>query len=150
MIEKMVQNKSWGNKSSGLLVLRIGLAAVFIMAGWMKVSNLDATVAGFASMGLSSFWAYVVSFTELIAGIALLLGVYTRLAAALLAIVMISATVLVHKDFTLLLHISATLALVLSGGGKYSLMRNSCGCGTCNKCVNTQTSSTETHTPVQI
>jgi uncharacterized membrane protein YphA (DoxX/SURF4 family) len=148
MIGKMMTKKSWGNKSSGLLVLRIGIAAIFIMAGWMKVSNMEATIAGFASMGLSSFWAYVVSFSELIAGLAVLLGVYTRVAAAILAVIMIVATIMVRKDFTLLLHISATLALVFAGGGKYSLMRKACGCGTCNMCVESDVTPKETVTQI--
>ncbi len=147
MIGTMMKKCSWGNKSAGLLVLRIGLAAIFIMAGWMKVSNLDATVGAFASMGFSSFWAYVASFVELLGGIAILLGVFTRTAAGLILINMIVATIFVHKDTTLLLHIFSLLALVLSGGGKYSLMRKTCGCGTCKLCVE---SDVAPKTPVQM
>lgn len=151
MIGTMMKKCSWGNKSSGLLVLRIGLAAVFIMAGWMKVSNLEGTVAAFGSMGFNSFWAYVVSFTELIGGIALLLGVCTRLAATLLLAIMATATVMVHKDTTLLLNIFSLLALILSGGGKYSLMRKACGCGTCKLCVESDVaSSAKPNSPLQM
>lgn len=135
MIGTMMKKCSWGSTSCGLLALRIGLATVFIMAGWMKVSNLEGTVGAFASMGFSSFWAYVASFVELIGGVAILLGVFTRTAAALILVNMIVATIFVHKDTTLLLHIFSLLALVLAGGGKYSLMRKACGCGTCKLCV---------------
>lgn len=134
MIGTMVKKSGWGNTSCGLLVLRIGLAAVFIMAGWMKVSNLDATVGAFASMGFSSFWAYVASFVELLGGVAILLGAFTRTAAALILVNMLIATFFVHKDTTLLLHVFSLLALVLAGGGKYSVMKKACGCGTCKLC----------------
>ncbi len=44
------------------------------------------------SIGLPSFLAYVVSFIELAGGIALILGLGTRIVSALLALIMIGAT----------------------------------------------------------
>ncbi|HRH25096.1 MAG TPA: DoxX family protein [Candidatus Paceibacterota bacterium] len=134
MIGKMMKKCSWGNVDMGLLAIRIGVASVFIFMGWMKVSNLDATVMGFGQMGFAPFWAYLVAFTELIGGVAVLLGVYTRFFATLLAIVMLVATITVHKDKTLSLHIFTLIGLVLSGGGKYSIVKSACGCGKCAIC----------------
>jgi putative oxidoreductase len=150
MIGTMMKKRSWGGVNSGLLLLRIGVASIFVFAGWMKVSNLDATVGAFASMGFSAFWAYVVSFTELIGGLAVLLGFYTRVFAALLAIVMITATIFVHKDTTLLLNIFVTLSLVLAGGGKYSVVRKACGCGDCNMCVESDVAPKASSAPSQM
>ncbi len=131
----MMKKYSWCNIDMGLLAIRIGVALVFIIAGWMKVSNLEGTVGAFGQMGFAPFWAYVVSFTELIGGVAILLGVYTRFFAFLLAIVMLVATVKIHKDKTLILHIFSLIGLMLSGGGKFSVIRKTCGCGTCDMCA---------------
>lgn len=135
MIGKTIKKYSWCSADSGLLALRIGVAAIFIFTGWMKVSNLEATVGAFGSMGFAPIFAYIVSFAELIGGVAILLGVYTRCFASILAFIMLIATIKVHKDETLVLHFFSLLALVLSGGGKFSIIRKTCGCGSCNMCV---------------
>ena len=43
MINKIIKKCSWCNVDAGLLVLRIGIALIFIMAGGMKVANLSGT-----------------------------------------------------------------------------------------------------------
>jgi putative oxidoreductase len=135
MIGKTMKKCSWCSSDMGLLALRVGLAGIFIFAGWMKVSNLDGTIGAFGQMGFSPMWAYIVAFAELIGGVAILLGFYTRFFAALLAIVMLIATLKVHKDKTLLLHFFSLLALMLAGGGRFSIVRKACGCGSCRMCV---------------
>ncbi len=139
MINTFVKKCPWCSTDSGLLVLRIGVGVIFILTGWMKVSNLSATVGFFATMGFAPFWAYLVSFVELLGGIAVLLGLYTRLAAALLTVVMIVAIYVVRNDMTMVMMpvsvFFSTLTLVLAGGGAYSLMSKLCGCGTCALCV---------------
>ena len=89
---------SWMNTDTAMLVLRIGVGAIFIFAGWMKVHDLPGTVGMFAGMGFSAFWAYVASFVEFLGGIAVLLGAGTRVAAGLLAVVMIVAAYVVHSN----------------------------------------------------
>ena len=116
---------SWMNTDTAMLVLRIGVGAIFIFAGWMKVHDLPGTVGMFAGMGFSAFWAYVASFVEFLGGIAVLLGVGTRVAAGLLAVVMIVAAYVVHSNPMMLMTpvslLFSTLALALASGGKYSL-----------------------------
>ncbi len=133
----------WCNVDSGLLVLRIGVGAIFIYNGWLKVSDLAGTVGFFGTIGFAPFWAYLVSFIELIGGIAVLLGIYTRVAAGLLAIIMLVASYkLLATPQMLIAPVSllfSTIALKLAGGGKYSLLRGKCECGctlpcSCGKC----------------
>lgn len=136
MLDAICKKCSWCNANSALLVLRVGVGAMFIYAGWGKVSDLAGTVAFFGTIGFAPFWAYLVSFVELLGGIAVLLGVYTRIAAGLLSVVMIVA---VYKTWgnpqmmmTPLSILFSTLALKLAGGGKHVVMRESCcGSGTC-------------------
>ena len=101
----------------------------------MKVSDLTATVGQFGSMGFAPFWAYLVSFVELIGGIAVLLGVYTRISAKLLTIIMIVAIYVLRDNVQMIMTpvsiFFSTLALTLAGGGKYSLSRKCCGSGSC-------------------
>ena len=134
----MVKKCSWMNTDTGLLVLRIGIAGIFIMSGWMKVSTLSQTVAMFGSMGIGAFWAYAASFGELLGGILVLLGICTRFGALILAIVMGVALSLTYKDIAMAMTpfvlLVANLSLILSGGGRFSLMKKVCGCGKCMVC----------------
>lgn len=137
----------WCNTDSGLLVLRIGVGAIFIYSGWLKVSDLAGTVAQFSGMGFAPFWAYIVSFVELIGGAAVLLGIWTRVSAKLLAIIMLVAVYVLRGNLTAALApislFFSSLALMLAGGGKYSVLRNwrcgcgctlPCSCGNCDAC----------------
>jgi putative oxidoreductase len=125
MINEMIKKYSWCNTDSGLFVLRVGVAAIFLMTGWMKASNMAGTIAFFASIGFSAFWAYLVTAVELVGGLAVLLGVYIRGAAMLLAIIMIVAIYVTPKELNTLMTpivmLFTTVSLVLSGGGRYSL-----------------------------
>ncbi len=133
-------HKCWGhNKNAGLLTLRIGVGGIFIMTGWMKFADLPGTVGFFGTLGFAPFWAYLVTAVELIGGIAVLLGVFTRIASGLLAIVM---AVAIYKTLPtpqfLIGPISlffSTLALKLTGAGKYALLRGCWGGhGSCGGC----------------
>lgn len=154
----MCKKFPWQNKSVGLLVLRIGVGAIFVFSGYMKVSDLAGTIAFFGTLGFAPFWAYLVSFVELIGGIAVLLGIHTRIAAKLLTIIMIVAIYELRGNLQMAMTpisvFFSTLALTLAGGGKYSLSRggscgsqSSCGGGKCGSgcgCKNGGTCSTET------
>ena len=113
------------------MLIRIAVGVVFVYHGWAKVQDMNATVTMFAGMGISSFWTYVAAYTELLGGIALLVGFNTRIAAALGVIVMSVAIYKVHGAngfnimkggyeyaFVLILNF---LALIILGGGKHSV-----------------------------
>lgn len=122
-----------GNKNLnlGLLLIRLSLGATFLFHGWMKVSNMDATVAMFASMGIGTLLTYVAAYTEVLGGLAILFGIATRFAGFMLAILMIVAIAVVHfkngfdmskggYEYQLLILVSV-IAIGLVGPGKYSL-----------------------------
>lgn len=128
-IENMYKKFSWVNTDTGLLILRIGVGAMFIYSGWMKLTNLQTTIGYFAAIGFVAFWVYLVMTVELLGGLTVLLGVgiYTRIAAKLLSIVMIVAVYLLRGNFAMamtpLLLLFMTLALMCTGSGKYSVLR---------------------------
>ena len=118
------------NKNTGLLILRIAIGAVFLAHGIAKLSGMDGTIMFFASLGLPAFIAWAVAIVETLGGAAVLLGIWTRVAAIGLVIVMIGAITTAkwgkpflggyEFDFTLLM---VNLALATMGPGRYALSR---------------------------
>ncbi|OGH87780.1 MAG: hypothetical protein A3J93_05080 [Candidatus Magasanikbacteria bacterium RIFOXYC2_FULL_42_28] len=114
----------------GLLLTRVALALVFIHAGWLKVTDMDMVLTGFASMGFPAFLAYFVSYAELIGGVALLLGLGVRYVGIVLAVIMLVATKVLFGngfglmgggyEYTLILML-LLIAVVTTGPGKYSV-----------------------------
>ena len=83
----MSQRYEWS-----LLILRVIAGITFFIHGLAKFQmGLDNVAGFFGSMGIPAFLAYVVTFLETFGGIALILGLGTRLFSALLGIVMIVA-----------------------------------------------------------
>ena len=104
-------------KDTGMLLIRLSLAIVFIAYGWAKVGDMAGTVGFFSSLGLSSFWAYLVGWVELLGGIAMLLGVCTKWAGWLLAITMAVAIYLVKGSAGLMGGYDFNLVLLLTALG---------------------------------
>jgi putative oxidoreductase len=80
------------------LVGRILVAALFIPAGFSKLMGFAGTVGYIASVGLPmpALGAIIAIVVELGAGIALLLGYKTRIAAIVLAVFTLAATFFFH------------------------------------------------------
>lgn len=85
-----------------LLLLRLYLTPVMMQAGWTKLQNFDSTLSWFADpdwgLGLPApaLFLFLVIFLELGGGLALLLGLFTRLIALGLSITMLVAMLTVH------------------------------------------------------
>lgn len=123
--------------TTALTVLRVVLGFLFAAHGWQKFNEwtVAGTQAAFAQMGVpaAQISAPLVAGLELAGGIALILGVLTRVVAALLALNMLGALVLVHAPAgvfadkggyeLVLLLAAAALALALTGAGRLSVDR---------------------------
>ena len=83
------------NRDLGLLLIRIAPGLIFLTHGWMKIQNMDQTVMFLAQMGISAPFVFFISWLEVIGGIALILGVATRLFGLLFGIEMLVATIIV-------------------------------------------------------
>src|ERR671911_2283334 len=106
----------------GPLPIRILAGITFLAHGLPKFENIAETQGFFGSIGLPPELALPIGLLEIIGGIFLLVGVVTRIAAALLIIEMIGATLLVKisKGFVEgyeleLLLISIGISLLLTG-----------------------------------
>jgi putative oxidoreductase len=122
------------NPSWGLTVLRVVVGGVFLRHGAQKLFEIGiggaADMFGSMHIPLPFVSAVVVTMVEFLGGIALLLGVLTRWAAALLAIDMVVGVTVVYLEprffqkggielpLTLL---AASIALALLGPGAASL-----------------------------
>lgn len=77
----------------GGFILRILLGITFFVHGVVKFKDGIGNIAAwFDSIGIPDYMAYVVALIELIGGIALLLGIGTRIVSALFIIVLLVAT----------------------------------------------------------
>lgn len=138
-------------KNEALFLLRLALGVIFVMHGSQKVlglfggEGLQATVQFFQTkLGIPPALGYTAAFTEFFGGIALVLGLLTRVAALGIGINMGVAMWKVHLANGFFLNFSCeagkghgieynvalvamALALFLAGGGSYSLDRKITG-----------------------
>jgi putative oxidoreductase len=120
-----------------LTVLRVILGFLFAAHGWQKFNEwtIAGTQASFAKMGVpaADVMAPAVAVLELAGGAALILGILTRVVAALLVLDMLGALFLVHAPAgvfaanggyeLVLLLAAAAFALALAGPGRLSIDR---------------------------
>ena len=115
----------------GLFLLRGAVAIVFLVHGWPKISNPKMMASG---IGVPSAVVLLLGVIEFISALGLMLGIYTQLAALLLALVMIGAIMMKYMkwgvpfnamdktgwefDFILLF---ACVSILLGGGGPIGL-----------------------------
>ena len=86
--------KSSENPRLGAALLRVALGVILLAHGLLKiiVFTIPGTVGFFESLGLPAIVAYLTIFGEIAAGIALISGVLSRLAAVLSVPILLGAT----------------------------------------------------------
>jgi|SRR4051794_18302477 putative oxidoreductase len=119
----------------GPLVMRLVVGYVFMLSGWGKLNNLPQVTENFVGWGipLPHILTPFVSGVEFFGGMLLMLGLFTRIPAAMLAVVMLVAiksakwesvdsleTLLGFEEAT---YFAAFLWLAIAGPGAVSLDR---------------------------
>jgi len=122
------------NPDIAKLLLRVSLGVLILFHGIHKVIyGISGVKSILVSAGVSEFLAYGVYVGELIAPIFIILGLYARVAAAILAVNMLSAIYLAYGfSFTLtkfgglswetpLLYLIMSVLVILLGSGRYAV-----------------------------
>jgi putative oxidoreductase len=117
------------------MIGRLPLAGLFILEGWSKIRGYDAALAYMQRYGVPALLLPAVIALELVGGIMIAVGWWTRLAALALAAFCVLAAVLFHANFAdrnQLLHFEKDLAiagglllLAITGPGPWSVSPNS-------------------------
>lgn len=124
-----------GGADAALLVLRVVLGVLILLHGLSKLPPPPAFVAEeIVKHGLPSVLAYGVYVGEIAAPVLIIIGVWTRLAALVMAINVVVAILLAHVPQLLQLnqqggyalelqamYLFTAVALVLTGAGRYSV-----------------------------
>jgi putative oxidoreductase len=119
----------------GKLVLRVALAALILFHGVAKlIGGVDPIIGMVAKAGMPPALGYLVFIGEVVAPVLILVGLWSRLAACIVAINMIVAVWLAHTTqfFTLAksggwalelqgLYFFTAIAVALLGAGRYSI-----------------------------
>ncbi|MBC8725350.1 DoxX family protein [Paraburkholderia sp. 31.1] len=123
-----------------VLVARILLMVLFVMFGWSKLTGFAGTVAYMTSTGapVPELSAVIAVVMELVVGVALLVGFFTRPLALLLAVYTLGTAIIGHHYWNMtgamqydnMIHfyknigiIGGLLLLCVTGPGKYSFDR---------------------------
>jgi putative oxidoreductase len=114
-----------------LLLLRWGMALVFIYHGYPKLVGKTATfIAAFQGIGLPWYFVYIAGAIEVFGGVMLVLGLFTPVAGVFLFLDMCAAMwkynfdegILAVREYELPLVLGlAALALATMGAGRISL-----------------------------
>lgn len=121
-----------------VLFSRVLLMLLFLIFGWEKLTGVDQTVALFTRMGVPfpSVAAIIAIVAEVGGGIALVLGIFTRPVAVLMAIYTFASAILGHHFWNLsgaeripaeidfyknLCIVGGLFLLYVTGAGRYSL-----------------------------
>jgi putative oxidoreductase len=126
-----------GWEDTGKLILRVTVAVLLMMHGIAKMQNGISWMAGMLqSHHLPAFVGYGVYVGEVVAPILLILGLFTRLAALVIAFDMVMAIVLAQSDkvFTRsqsggwaieleMFYLLASLAIFFLGSGRYAVRK---------------------------
>ncbi|KXV09544.1 hypothetical protein CR51_10365 [Caballeronia megalochromosomata] len=123
-----------------LLVARVLLMILFVLFGWQKLTGFSGTVAYMTSTGAPAptVSAIIAVVMELVVGIAIVVGFFTRPLALLLALYTIGTALIGHHYWTMqgmeryantinfyknISIVGGLILLFITGPGKYSLDR---------------------------
>lgn len=147
-------SRFWYARSLGILLIRLEVGFVFLTHGLSKVENISRTMQSFVGMGFPAWVGFFIGWLEVVGGIALMLGILTRVFAVAFGIEMLVAVALsLHRAAGAITGMPQTwegtiagtemflsimsFALALMGSGRYAVMPvecRACGAMACSDC----------------
>jgi uncharacterized membrane protein YphA (DoxX/SURF4 family) len=104
-------------KTITVWVLRVLVGAMFILAGFMKLSGQPMMVAEFDTVGLGQWFRYFTGALELVFGIGVLVPRYSVISAIMLLLIDIGAFIaqvtVLHMDWIHTIIIGAVIAVTI-------------------------------------
>lgn len=122
-------------KDLGLIVLRVGIGVIFMYHGWGKLvggfpvwESVGRVMELFGIKIYSVGWGFAAATVEFCGGILLVLGLFTRLAAFLMGVVMFVATYKMYAQLSPFFSLSHPLSMIvvfaslcIAGSGRFSV-----------------------------
>ena len=140
-MKKLIAKLTQTQACFGVVILRLVLGGIFFKAGagklfgWFGGFGIEGVTMFFEKLGIPypHYQAYLVGSVEFLGGLALILGLFTRLAVIPLAITMIVAILTAHKDgdfYYPLVILASCIALFDVGSGCPSIDKkiSNCSC----------------------
>ena len=109
------------------LIARILLSAIFIHSGFGKITAYAATQAYMEQHGVPGVLLPVVIAVELLGGLAVLFGIWSRYAGFILALYTLAAAALFHNNFADQMQMIHFMKNVAMAGGLLLLFANGSG-----------------------
>lgn len=109
------------------LLGRLGLATLFLMAGFGKIAAYDGTTAYMESVGVPGLLLPAVIVAEVLGGLLLAAGFLTRWTAWALALFCVVSAVLFHFDFANQMQSTMFLKNIAIAGGLMILAHHGAG-----------------------
>jgi putative oxidoreductase len=107
--------------SIAMLIGRILLSAIFIQAAISKLTDISGTIAYFQGLDLllPSVTIWLVILVELVGGLMILTGFYTRIAATVLALFCIATAFIGHSNWSNVADFQAFMKDIAIAGGLF-------------------------------
>jgi len=134
-MKKWLFGSRYRSQDIGLLIIRVGIGVLFLFHGYPKIAGGSQTWLWLGSqmkhLGITfgaTFWGFAAACSEFFGGMALIVGLATRIAALLMGFVMFVALVFHVTKGDSFGHYAHPLSLLIvfiglaiAGGGIYSL-----------------------------
>lgn len=130
----------WADSNIGILILRVTAGGLLLFHGIHKVqTGLEEQMGLLAAKGIPTFFMYFVYVTEVLAPVLIILGIFTRLAAAsivgtILIVLYVAPFPLMvlgpHGEWAIeiqMFYLLIPLALFFTGPGRFSVRPNKSG-----------------------
>ena len=96
---------------------RVFISSVFLLSGYNKILNFDATVGWMEGFGVPGFLLWPTIILEILLPIFIIIGYHAKISAILLAFFSLTTAIIFHSDFTNQMQLIAFLKnLGLAGG----------------------------------
>ncbi len=113
-------------KNTILLIIRILVGGIIVYSGFTKLMNMDQAISELTGLtGLPVWTVWLVALGELLAGLGVLFGVWTRLATLGVIVIMTAAVYYTGgQDMSALLLLIGGITLLMTGGGEWAMVKD--------------------------